>query len=84
MGITKRTGFILIGILLLFALGCSSEQQEITPAYEPRSFDEVQPENVDFNIVSAPNLPAFPDCLRRVQAAMPRQECNAMHRQERR
>ena len=56
----------MAGLLLLVLLGCSTEtsevQQGVAPPYEPRSFDQVKPENVDLDLVSAPNLPEFPDC----------------------
>ena len=59
-------GLSLAGLLLLVLLGCSTEtsevQQGVAPPYEPRSFDQVKPENVDLDLVSAPNLPEFPDC----------------------
>jgi hypothetical protein len=65
---------LLAGILLIFAMACesdsssasttasSSDKDVITPAYEPRSFDEVKPQNVDLKLVPAPALPEIPDC----------------------
>ena len=51
--------FSLLGIL---AIGCTSVSSQtrsgdVTPAYEPRSFADVQPETVDLQLVPAPNLP---------------------------
>ena len=73
--ITKaRVMIFLAGLLLIFAMACGSdsdsssttatapEKDVITPAYEPWSFDEVNPQNVDLNLVPAPALPETPDC----------------------
>jgi predicted component of type VI protein secretion system len=60
-----KVSFILAGFFTLALLGCSSisaQPQEVAPSYEPRSFDDVNPETVDLQLVSAPNLPEFPDC----------------------
>lgn len=64
------------GILLILAMACGSdsdsssttasapesEKDSITPTYEPRSFDDVKPQVVDLNRVSAPALSEIPDC----------------------
>ena len=66
MANTKKIGLILAGILLLLFAACGSDadgsQSGIAPPYEPRSFDEVNPQNVDLELVAAPGLPEFPDC----------------------
>ena len=66
MANTKKIGLILAGILLLLFAACGSDagesQSGISPPYEPRSFGEVNPENVDLELVAAPGLPQFPDC----------------------
>ena len=63
---SKKIGLILAGILLLLFAACGSDAEEsqsgISPPYEPRSFDDVQPQNVDLELVAAPGLPEFPDC----------------------
>ena len=65
MSITTKVSFGLTGILLLLLLGCStaaSQERDVAQPYEPRSFDDVDLESVDLQLVSAPNLPEFPDC----------------------
>lgn len=66
MAVINKIEFILAGILLLLVLGCSATAQQpnqgVSSLYEPKSFDEVKPENVDLALVAAPNLPQFPDC----------------------
>ena len=65
MASLTKVSLILASFLLLTLLGCSStsaQQQGVTPSYEPLSFDEVNPETVDLQLVPAPNLPEFPDC----------------------
>ena len=63
---SKKIGLILAGILLLLFAACGSDAEEsqsgISPPYEPRSFDDVQPQNVDLELVVAPGVPEFPDC----------------------
>lgn len=70
----KKATIMIAGILLILAMACGSDSattspsasgsddKGITPAYEPRSFDEVKPQNVDLKLVSAPSLPETPDC----------------------
>ncbi len=73
--ITMKKKLVLIaGLLLILAMACGSDSETtsssasvaddkgIAPAYEPRSFDEVKPQNVDQKLVPAPALPAVPDC----------------------
>ena len=64
MAFMKKVSLILVGILFLLVLGCSGSAgqplQGMSATYEPRSFDEVKPENVDLQLVAPPNLPAFP------------------------
>lgn len=66
MAIKKRGIILLAGILALLAMACGSEPVApdvgVAPPYEPRSFDEVKPQNVDLELVSAPDLPEIPDC----------------------
>ena len=56
------------GILAIFAMACGSDsipaagEDGIAPPYEPRSFNEVKPRNVDLKPVPAPALPEIPDC----------------------
>ena len=66
----KRVIALAAGILLILAMACGSDSDVasesangggVTPAYEPRSFDEVKPQNVDLKLVSAPALPEIPD-----------------------
>ncbi|MDA0771135.1 MAG: copper-containing nitrite reductase [Chloroflexi bacterium] len=67
MVIKVQASLLLVGLLTLLALGCT---QVSAPAsedggnalYQARSFAEVQPENVDLQLVPAPNLPEFPEC----------------------
>ena len=67
----KKLIFALFSIPILLVLACSATIQQgavgVAAPYEPRSFDEVSPENVDLQLVSAPNLPQFPDCGGRTQ-----------------
>ena len=70
----KRMIFLLAGIFVIFAMACGSDSgsstslalaeddEGVAPAYEPRSFDEVNPRNVDLKLVPAPALPEIPDC----------------------
>ena len=73
--ITMKTVMVLIaGLLLVLAMACGSDSvttsssssvagdEGITPAYEPRTFDEVNPQDVDLKLVPAPALPEIPDC----------------------
>ena len=63
---------LIVGIFVIFAIGCGSDSDTASvsaagddggaPAYEPRSFDEVKPRNVDLKLVPAPALPEIPDC----------------------
>ena len=69
MGIKKQGIILLVGIMALLAMACGSESVAsgssdagIIPPYEPRSFDEVKPQNVDLKLVAAPALPEIPDC----------------------
>jgi nitrite reductase (NO-forming) len=69
MGIKKQGIMLLVGILALLAIACASDAVApdvgdvgIAPPYAPRSFDEVKPENVDLELVAAPNLPEIPEC----------------------
>ena len=66
MNVVKKLSLSLLGMMFLLILGCSSQstsaQEDVGPPYEPRSFDEVNPENVDLALVPAPSLPQFPDC----------------------
>ena len=65
MASLTKVSVILVICLILTLLGCSStsaQQQGVVPPYEPLSFDDVNPETVDLKLVSAPNLPEFPDC----------------------
>jgi nitrite reductase (NO-forming) len=58
----------LLGLVLVFSFACSQESDitagDTGPAapYEPRVFDDVNPENVEAVLVAAPGLPEFPDC----------------------
>ena len=81
---TEKVGFILVGVLLLLVLGCSGAAQQpaggVATPYEPRLFDEVSPQNVDLQLVSAPDLPQFPDCggePRNVRVTLETQEYEA-------
>ncbi|MDA0264608.1 MAG: copper-containing nitrite reductase [Chloroflexi bacterium] len=68
----KLAMMLMIGFLLVFAAACGSDSDSesdsrapeggIAPAYEPRSFDEVKPQNVDLKLVPAPALPEIPAC----------------------
>ena len=70
----KRLIMLIAGILLVLAMACRSDSNSgpalmeasdgdgIAPAYEPRSFDEVKPRNVDLKLVPAPALPEIPNC----------------------
>ncbi|MDA1128441.1 MAG: copper-containing nitrite reductase [Chloroflexi bacterium] len=73
--VTKKLALmIIVGIFLVLAVACGSEtatstvpspgggENIVAPAYEPRSFSEVNPQNVVLNLVPAPALPAIPDC----------------------
>ena len=57
---------MLIGVLILLVLACSTAeeqpQQGVSPLYEAQSFDDVNPENVDLELIAPPNLPQFPEC----------------------
>lgn len=61
-----RVSLMIAGLLAIFLLGCTSvssqTQGDVGASYQARSFAEVQPENVDLQLVPAPNLPAFPEC----------------------
>ena len=63
---SKKIVLILAGILFLLFAACGSDAEEsqsgISPPYEPRSFDDVQPQNVDLELVATPSLPKFPVC----------------------
>lgn len=68
----KRLTMLFAGLILLLVMACGSDADatpasgeggtEPAPAYEPRSFDEVKPQNVDLKLVQAPALPEIPDC----------------------
>ena len=59
MALLRIGGLSLAGLLLLVLLGCSTEtsevQQGVAPPYEPRSFDQVKPENVDPRVGPEPS-----------------------------
>ena len=80
----KKLIFALFSMPILLVLACSATIQQaavgVAAPYEPRSFDEVSPENVDLQLVSAPNLPQFPDCggePRNVRVTLETQEYEA-------
>ena len=68
----KRLIILLAGMFVILAMACGSDststpapatgEDGVTPAYEPRSLDEVNPQNVDLKLVPAPALPEIPDC----------------------
>ncbi|MCH8893719.1 MAG: multicopper oxidase domain-containing protein, partial [Chloroflexi bacterium] len=66
----KRLIVLIVGVFAILAVACGSDSATVSvsdgdgvaPAYEPRSFDEVKPQNVDLKLVPAPALPEIPDC----------------------
>lgn len=62
--VTKKASLILAFILLPIVLACSSPQpqQDVASLYEPQSFEEVGPQDVELQLIAPPNLPEFPDC----------------------
>lgn len=68
----KRLIMLIVGIFVILAVACGSDADTaavpaddgdgVAPAYEPRSFDEVKPENVDLKLTPAPALPEIPGC----------------------
>lgn len=82
-----RIGIVgLLGLLLVFSFACSNDPEPVAassePAasYEPRVFDDVNPENFDLELVKAPGLPEFPDCNgepRNVRVTLQTQEYEA-------
>jgi len=66
MAISKRAIMLTAGILMILVIACGSDsvapEDGIAPPYEPRSFEQVNPQNVDLELVPAPALPEVPDC----------------------
>ena len=66
MALNTQLIFALFSTPILLLLACSATVQQpaagVAVPYEPRSFDDVSPESVDLQLVSAPKLPQFPDC----------------------
>ena len=67
--ITKNAVMMLLGgVLLILAMACGSDvapvaqQDDVAAPYEPRSFEEANPQSVDLKLVPAPALPEIPDC----------------------
>ena len=66
MAINQQAIMLMAGIVMILAIACGSDSvapdEIIAPPYEPRSFEEVNPQNVDLKLVPAPALPEIPDC----------------------